>query len=141
MAYADTSVLVSYYCSEPLTHAVQTALRSAPRLVISRLSEVEFASALSLKVRSHQLPAVAAHSVWELFERHIREDYYRRAELEDEDFDAAQRWVATFTTPLRALDALHLAVAQRTQEELLTTDKLFAEAAETLSIRHRLIHG
>ena len=57
MVYVDTSVLAAYYCTEPLSAAAQTAIREAHEPVISLLVEVEFASAVALKVRTGELTA------------------------------------------------------------------------------------
>lgn len=51
MVYVDTSVLVAYYCPEPLSVAVQQFLIEQPKPAISSLTEVELFSALARKVR------------------------------------------------------------------------------------------
>ena len=52
MIYLDTSVLVAYYCPEPLSRAAERAARAEVAPSISDLCEVEFASALARKVRA-----------------------------------------------------------------------------------------
>jgi predicted nucleic acid-binding protein len=48
MAYIDTSVLVAYYCPEPLSRAAEKSIRSAASPAISPLVEVELCSARPL---------------------------------------------------------------------------------------------
>jgi predicted nucleic acid-binding protein len=43
-------------------------------------------------------------------------------------------WIAEFNTPLRTLDALHLAIAAHNQAPLLTADVRLAESAKKLGI-------
>ena len=42
MIYADTSVLVAYYCPEPLSEKAEALLTTHEQPVISALAEVEF---------------------------------------------------------------------------------------------------
>ncbi|GAG95804.1 unnamed protein product, partial [marine sediment metagenome] len=51
MIYLDTSVLAAYYCPEEKSDAVEKIIVKNKPLRISPLNEVEFASALSKKVR------------------------------------------------------------------------------------------
>ncbi len=55
MAYIDTSVLVAYYCPEPLSDQVEAILLNTERPAISQLTEVEFISALTRKIRGQML--------------------------------------------------------------------------------------
>jgi predicted nucleic acid-binding protein len=45
----------------------------------------------------------------------------------------------TFQTSLRALDALHLAVAYSNSLKLITSDKIFAESAKRLNVPYKHI--
>ena len=49
--YIDTSVLVAYFCPEPLSEKAEEFLIGHPQPGISALSEVELFSAVSRKVR------------------------------------------------------------------------------------------
>ena len=55
MYYIDTSVLVAYYCPEPMSEIVERFLQRLEYPVISTLTEVEFASAIAGKVRGKEL--------------------------------------------------------------------------------------
>ncbi|NWF56378.1 MAG: PIN domain-containing protein [Syntrophaceae bacterium] len=42
MVYVDTSVIVAYYCPEPLSEAAEAFLTAHSRPAISSLTELEF---------------------------------------------------------------------------------------------------
>jgi predicted nucleic acid-binding protein len=48
---------------------------------------------------------------------------YVRIAVQRRHYEAARDWRARFTTPLRALDALHLAMADAEGLRLATTDR------------------
>lgn len=51
MFYIDTSVIVAYYCPEPMSEAVEELIIEIKQPAISHLTEIEFASAISRKIR------------------------------------------------------------------------------------------
>ena len=55
MSYLDTSIIVPAYCAEPLSDRVGELLGKITDITISDLTEVEFYSALSRKVRQREL--------------------------------------------------------------------------------------
>jgi uncharacterized protein len=134
MAYLDTSVLGSYYCLETLSAAIKHALTSVSDPVISALSEVEFTSLLSLKVRIGDLDHAAADQTRRLFRKHKSQQLFRVADLTDRELVTATSWLARFNTSLRALDALHLAIASSDRQPIWTTDKPLATTARALGI-------
>ena len=106
--YIDTSLLVPYYCPEPLSQVAERVLRGDPRPTLSDLVEVEFFSALGRKVREREMSATDASRAGEQFLSHLRTHRYERLPVERRHYDAARGWLARFALPLRALDALHL---------------------------------
>ena len=52
MVYVDTSVLVAYYCPEPLSENVEAFLTTHAQPTISALTEIELFSAVSLPLRT-----------------------------------------------------------------------------------------
>jgi len=139
MSYIDTSILVAYYCPERLSRAAQSAIQRAQSPTISTLSEVEFISALALKRRAREITEISSRRIVALFRQHRAEHLYRLIPIEAREFALASEWLATFRTSLRALDALHLAVAFTSGLVLITADKVFAESAEHLGIQYELI--
>jgi len=139
MPYLDTSVLGSYYCPEALSSAVDATLKRITDAVISTLVEVEFCSLLSLKVRTAAMDRAGASAVLAQFRLHVADGMYRRVESGDREFELARGWLTRFDTPLRTLDALHLATAFAHHQEMITTDKLLARAARKLGVACRLV--
>jgi predicted nucleic acid-binding protein len=141
MAYLDTSVLVAYYCPEPISDAVQSLLARHPEPMISLLVRVEFASALSRKVRMRELSVRHARSAFDRFDEHCSEGYFRLVSIEPGAYELACKWLSGFETSLRGADALHVAVAYLNGEELLTADSVLARSAKNLRVKVRLVRA
>lgn len=139
MGYLDTSVLAAYYCPESLSVAVEKALRRIDTPTISPLVEVELHSAVALKTRKGELDAASAHRILAQFRVHLADGYYRVVAIQTREFALARDWIGRLTTPLRTLDALHLAAAFAQSLPLITTDKSLAASAKHFGIKHRLI--
>jgi predicted nucleic acid-binding protein len=129
-AYVDTSVLGAYYCPEPLSATAETALRDLATPVISTLTEVEFASLIARKRRLRELTERQARAILDLFTEHVAAGFYRRVPLGTEHFLRARDLVATLSSALRTLDALHLAAALAENLPLLTADRDLVRAAK-----------
>jgi predicted nucleic acid-binding protein len=139
MTYIDTSLLVACYCPEPLSGTAQDAARKAGALAISPLSAVEFYSALALKTRTGEASADAARRVLVSFRLHQAEGIFRVVPIEAREYALACEWIRTFTTPLRTVDALHLAAAFCHGLALLTADTDLALSAKHFGVRHKLV--
>lgn len=131
--YIDTSALAAYYFPEKLSEKISKKICSK-KITISELVVTEFYSAMSLKLRSHQVNMRDANKIIFLFEEHLKEGYYGRLSLLPEDFVLATSWIKLFNTSLRTLDALHLAISHRKNLTLLTTDQLFYKSALKLKV-------
>lgn len=129
MAYLDTSVLAAYYCPETLSSAVAEVIAGVDEPVISPLVEVELCSALAIKVRRNDLDTADAERIFGQFRAHLMDGYYRVVPIRPGEYELARDWLRRFISPLRALDALHLAAASSEKLELLTTDKALAKSA------------
>jgi predicted nucleic acid-binding protein len=139
MHYLDTSVLVALYLPEPMNSRVQKLCSRSDGIAISGLSEVEFHSVLARRVRMNELAKGDALKVLSQFKVHADGGFYRMIAIEQRDYMLARDWLATFRTPLRTLDALHLAVAFSHGLAVLTADKVFAASARHFGVRHELI--
>jgi len=128
-AYVDTSVLGAYYCPEPLSSAAEAALLRFHEPCISPLTEVEFASLIARKRRMRELGEREAGEVLRLFGQHVADGYYGRLSLGTEHFIRARDLIASMTSALSTLDALHLSVALSVGIPLLTADRTFAHSA------------
>lgn len=139
MIYLDTSVLVAYYYPEPLSDIAQEVVRSQPQPAISSLTEVELISALARKTREGGLSKQGAERVAALFLSHVEEGLYRRFLISGQHYNQARDWLQSFQTPLRTLDALHLAAATAADLRLVTADKTLAASANVLGLTAQLL--
>lgn len=106
---------------------------------ISLLVELEFASAVARKVRTRKLTVEGAREALGDFHADRAAGRYRLAGLHESHYIQARHWIETLRTPLRTLDAIHLAVARGASLPLLTADRQLADAAKTLGFKSRHI--
>ncbi len=139
MPYLDTSVLTAYYCREARSQRVQHILSNIEEPAISPLGEVEFHCAVARKVRSRTMERAAALRVFSEFKLHLDEPRYSMVPIEAAHYTLASEWIVRLVTPLRVLDALHLAVAFSNDLPLLTADKDLARSAEHFGVECELI--
>ena len=139
MVYLDTSVLVAYYCPEPLSPKAQQVVREDDAPAVSPLTEVEFCSALAIRVRTGELSADAAQRVLSQFRLHLEERRYQVLPVEAKEYALACDWIGRFSTPLRTVDALHLATAFSGGLRLVTADRDLARSAKHFGVAFRLV--
>ena len=133
MVYIDTSVLVAYYCPERLSEKAEEFLMSFVRPAISSLTEVEFFSAVSVKVRKKEINLKDAGRVTARFLAHMDADNYTYIPIEGHHYRLARDWIGMFKMELRTLDAIHLAVASSEGLTLLTSDQGLFKSARALA--------
>lgn len=115
--YVDTSVLVSAFSNEPM-QAVALALLQAPQwqqVCVSDWTVAEFTCAVQAKVLRNETPAEVAHSIHQTLKKLIAQGALRRIAVLREDYAAVQRIVPGLSCLIRGADALHLAVAARSE--------------------------
>ncbi len=139
MVYIDTSVLVAYYCPETISNQVEMILINTDRPAISQLTEVELISALARKTREQTISHESANEILSLFNIHIDQKSYMHLPIQPKHFSIARDWISQFNTPLRTLDALHLAIAAKNNIPILTADIKFANSANILDIEVNLV--
>src|SRR5258708_1929909 len=137
--YLDTSILPPFYWPEKLTPAVQTLMNGLETPLISDWTQTEFASALAMRIRMGHEHAAAAQAIIALFQQHLSDGIYERLPVTRGDFEMACDWICRFQTPIRAPDALHLAVSHNNNCVLMTADVRLAESAKILGVRAQLI--
>jgi predicted nucleic acid-binding protein len=135
MYYIDTSVLAAYYCPENLSEKVQSFLTAQINPAISSLTDVELYSAISKKVSMGELSHADGNRIISKFQSHLDGSFFRVIPIESEHWRIARGWLSLFNTPLRALDALHLAVSSSEQLIIIATDRQLLEAAKTLGVQ------
>ena len=139
MAYIDTSILVAYYCPEPLSEVAEQAVREAAFPAISMLSEVEFCSALAIKLRRGKMRPNSGERVLSQFLLHVEEQRYAILPIEARHYTLSVEWIGQFSTAIRTLDALHLAIAHLNEQPLVTADHVLARSAEHFGVEHTLL--
>lgn len=133
-AYIDTSALAKCYVREPRSLDVLDWSDAADGPAISALTLVEFRCLLARRRRTRQIDAELESRALAEFDRHVRGGAWRLSTPAFGDYADARGLIdALPALPLRALDALHLAAARAVgAEEFATSDKIQAEAAESL---------
>ena len=135
MFYIDTSVLAAYYYPEAISDSVEKFILKIKRPVISALTEVELASSLSRKVREKSISKNAANQILSRFQSHLASGAFDRLAVVNVHYQTAKSWISQFVTPLRTLDALHLAITSTNNLSLVTADQQLAGAAEHFGIK------
>ncbi len=121
--YFDTSALLPYYRQEASSDRIQDLLSRQRRPVtISRLTLVEFASALARWVRMGELGDSHANRLESVFREDIAEGRFVVREVESRHFERAAQWLQTRKTGLRTLDALQLACSETGGGAMVTLD-------------------
>ena len=137
--YVDTSVLAAYYSPEPLSLVAERTVRNLTSPAISDLTLVEFASAISRKVREKTLPRESAARVMAQFEAHLEDGYYEVLSVKARDYRLAKSWLGQLQGTLRTLDALHLAVVEAAGVSMVTADRRLAAEARNLGLAVKLL--
>jgi predicted nucleic acid-binding protein len=88
--------------------------------MISDLTLVEFASAISRKVREKTLSRESAARVMAQFEAHLEGGYYEVLTIKARDYRLAKSWLGQLQGTLQTFDALHLAVAEAAGVSIVT---------------------
>ena len=139
MAYLDTSVLAPYYCPKSLSRKVQRALAEVNEPVISSLMELEFHSALAIKVRSRAMDRATGGKIAAMFQLHMADGRYCIVPIAVREYTLACNWLSRFDSALRTLDALHLAAAFANDLTLISADRVMIRCAKKFGVEHRLI--
>jgi uncharacterized protein len=122
--YLDASALVKLFVPEPESDVLNRALAGLTNVIVSDLTLTEVASALGRRVREQRLTRDSAQRLYR--EASKLHGLAHHAELTPPIHRRAERLMLSLATPLRALDALHLATA------------LDAEAATVVTFDPRL---
>jgi predicted nucleic acid-binding protein len=139
--YLDTSVVIAYYCPELLSQAAERVIRRDPEPAISDVVEVEFFSAVARKVRAREMSGSDAARSGGQFAAHLQEGLYARVAIQRRHYETARDWLAGMALPLRALDALHLAVANEERLRLVTSDRDMFRSARALDLAATLVEA
>ena len=139
MDYLDTSVLTACYCPEPRSAQAQRIVSRSRHPAISPLVELELYCVVSRKVRAGALDAASARRIFAEFQIHLAEPRFNVVPVRPAEYALARQWLETLSSPLRSVDALHLAAAFNNGLVLLTADNGLAQAARQFGVKHKLI--
>ena len=133
--YLGTNAIAALFLDFDAHHsAIATVIDSAgSSLLISDFGILDFSSVLSRLIRTSLLQLDEARSIEARFASWVA-DNAETVNLEPSDVQRARNWINTFTTALRAPDALHLAIAARTGATVLTFDRQLAGCARTFGV-------
>jgi len=133
--YFDASVIVSFVINDALSSRVEAYItREKPTAVVSDFAAAEVASALNLRVRAGTIApdsARAALGQMDLW----RAQAAAACLLTSTDILVADAFLRRLDLPLRAPDAIHLAIAQRLDVEIATGDLRMKDCASRLGIK------
>jgi predicted nucleic acid-binding protein len=135
--YVDTSAVAKLYVNEAGSAAFQQYVAKLGSAWISRLAVVEFRSLLARRVRANLLTAADQLAARGLFEADIARGLWDVVPVDDQHVvNAAAMIDRLAASPLRTLDAIHLAVAQGlSARELATSDQVLAAAGAAIGLR------
>jgi len=139
LIYVDTSVVVPFYLPEAFSQAIRELLNHETQPALSQLVEVELFSAVSRRVRMGEISLEEARQIAIDFQTDLNSGFYTRIPLSPVHYQQAREWIGRFDTPLRTLDALHLAVAASNDLRLVTADETLAEAANVFGVAVQLL--
>jgi predicted nucleic acid-binding protein len=133
MIYADTSALVKRYLDEPFSADFEALLQQGP-MTISHLTIVEVRCALARRRRNHEIETLRESRANAELAADIQDGALVLSDINATHFTAAYHLIGRLAdTPLRTLDALHLAVAEQISAvAFATADKTQADAAAAL---------
>jgi predicted nucleic acid-binding protein len=134
--YVDASALAKLYLPEPQSERLNRALQGRTDLLVSDLALTEIVSALARRRRAGEITLTAVNRIYRAVLGDIEDGTLRRMDLLAESHRDAERLLLTLDeTPLRAADALHLALALEGDAGTLATfDLRLAAAARAVGL-------
>jgi predicted nucleic acid-binding protein len=117
--FCDSSALVKYYVTEPGSAWVRQMLDAEPLILLAEITIVEVSAALGIIQRQGRIRAADRREFWERFERDIVDRYDLVPVVLDTVYIAA---MFCASHPLRAYDAVQMAVAMTLRDKLADQD-------------------
>ena len=134
--YLDASALVKLYLPEAESAELNRAVEGRRDLLVSDLSVTEIVSSVSRRRREGTLDLSVAVRLHRAILGHMESGAYRRIDLTAATHREAERMLLSIETgPLRAADALHLALAvSGDASSLLTYDRRMADVGRSIGL-------
>jgi len=136
-AYLDASALVRIYIREKESEKLDRSLRGRQDILVSNLGVTELSSAAARRRRDGTLPEDKAASLYKMVLADLSAGFFEKVlELQPESHRRAERLLLASSVPLRASDALHLALAMEAEASCIVTfDDRVTEAARAFGLR------
>ena len=132
--YLDASVLVALFVIDPSSARAEALLSAHPEIVVvSDFGVAEFSSAIGRRVRTSDLTREDGQLAFTNLDTWVARSAYRE-EVTTADIDAATRIMRRLDVNLRTPDAIHSAVARRSEATLVTFDRSMAAGARALGV-------
>lgn len=134
--YVDGSAWVKLYVPEAHSDALNATLLKRRDLFVSDLGATEVASALGRAVREGRLDRVSARRLLRKLRQHLAAGVFQRLDLTPRvHLEAERLLLADHAIPLRAADALHVALASSADvATIVTYDPRLASAARVSAL-------
>lgn len=134
--YCDTSALLKLYLPEPGSHEFNQTVEGRGDLLVSDLALTEAVSALARRLRLHDIGLGVARRIQHAIVARLDDGVFRRVELSSDIHRRAEDFLLNLTrTPLRAADALHLALATSARAASVASfDARLRAAARTVGL-------
>lgn len=134
--YFDASALIKLYLPEPESDALNRVVEGRRDAIVSDLAVTEIVSSLCRRRREGAVNTLVVDRLRRQILSHFDSGVYRRVELLPEIHREAERLLVSIErVPLRAADALHLALAlSGAAASVLTFDRRLANAARALGL-------
>jgi predicted nucleic acid-binding protein len=127
-------VLVALFANDSLTNRADTYLRAHPaELIVSDFAAAEFVSAFARRVRMGLLTADEARAAFSTFDAWTAREA-APVQIAAADVATAAAFLRPLDLSLRTPDAIHVAIAQRIDAELLMFDNQMAASARALGL-------
>ncbi|MEZ5536442.1 MAG: type II toxin-antitoxin system VapC family toxin [Thiolinea sp.] len=134
--YIDTSALAKWYLNEVGSGQFAEWMVSQEDTHISTLTMTEFRCLLARRERNRELGSLSARQIYTIFEQDIELGFLIVQEVKNADLQEALVQIERLANlPLRTLDAMHIAIAERQQmDAIASADKVMLAAAEQLGM-------
>lgn len=134
--YCDSSALVKLYLPEPESDDLNRAVRGRRDFLVSDLAVTEIVSSLARRRRDGVLKAEIVARLHRTLLEDLESGHFQRVDLTRETHREAERLLLSLGgVPLRAADALHLALAIAAgAASVLTFDGRLLRAAQTIGL-------
>ena len=130
--YLDASFLVALFIIDPFNSRADAFSSTHPGiLLISDFGAAEFSSAIARRARMGDLSKAEGREAFLQFDLWLGRTASRELFV-SADIAAADQILRRLDTPLRAPDAIHIAIAQRLDATLVTFDRQMADGARAL---------